>query len=839
MFKLVKYLLSVVALVLISITVPAQTNLPRLQEDKAVRRGTLASGITYYIIENPVVKGRADAALVRRGEEMSELQARQLSAFSPFLLRSGISPDAGGYIQSRGGSTVFSFPSVAVHETAVLDSTLLMLFSLARESKADEALIISGDVSAQAIKAKMDIFSLMIPQRNIGVRQDTHVWQPNPAPQWEFTEGCSGDRSTIRVSYSAPRLPQNRLNTSQAVIPGLFASYFQPFIRRRLARSFQARGIPYASIGFGYRGTADSPGDEIYTVQVVTDTAHTSAALNTIALVLGAADDFGAGTGELRDIRNSLRQRMLEMESEKPVDAVYVERCVSHFLYGTNLAPAKETVNLAVRRQVTDSTWAALFNSYNSAWLGRLSNMNLEIATGIDSLDTDQVIFDYNLHYLIGSTAGDPTPYAREKRDSVPEYAVSNRVRLRETRVEPVSGGEMWSYSNGMKVIYRNMPGVQGFSYAVIWQGGMDCVDALERGEGAFIAEMFPLFGAGGLNCRDFRDMLDSEGISMEANLRLKNFIIRGWSPSEQLPLLMESLLGITTEGTIDKADFDYWRSCRALLEDDVESHLSSVLLPDFNCIPEAVVASLSDKTLDKALAFYKDRFSRMNEATLIIIGNVEEQALKKELSRNIGSFRTQNGITPRRPIRYKFRGGHQLMHTREGERCLHAQYQAEMSLSAVNYFASMALEEWLNRALPRALAKHGLSVSARVSFLAWLQERVSIKVECVPMPEESLPEGVSVAPSEQWPILLDRALRDLDAPGAQELNVYKERVGALIAAEMEDPEGLMDMVLLRQAYGKDFVLNSKSNIASVDAARLRSIMTAISGGSNVKIMSE
>ena len=169
----------------------------------------------------------------------------------------------------------------------------------------------------------------------------------------------------------------------------------------------------------------------------------------------------------------------------------------------------------------------------------------------------------------------------------------------------------------------------------------------------------------------------------------------------------------------------------------------------------------------------------------------------------------------------------------------MHALYHEEMPLSAVNYFASMALEEWLNTALPRALARHGLSVSVEVNFLAWLQERLEVRVDCTPMPEESLPEGVEVAKAELWPILLDKALRDLDVPSAQELSVYKERVGALISASLDSTEGLMDMVLLRQAYGKNFVLNSKSNLAAVDAARLRSLITAIGSGSSVKLMTE
>lgn len=837
MLKHLKYLLSVVAWLVFSITVPAQPNLPRLPEDKAIRRGTLASGVTYYIIENPVVKGRADIALVRRGEPVDGTAAGHLAPYASFLGRSGISPGRGGFIQSRGGSTMFSFPSVPMHETVLQDSTLFMVFNLINESPADEAVIISGDVNAQALKQKLDIFSLMVPGKSVGLRQDTHAWNSNPAPQWEFTEGVDGALSTIKVSYCAPRLPQNRLNTSQALVSGLFARYFSPFIKRRLERSFEVAGVPVGSIDFNYKGTADSPGDEEYIFRVVTDTAHTSAALNTLALVLGDVDDFGVGTGEFLDIRNSLRHEMLAGEKKAQDDAFYVERCVSHFIYGTNLAPEKETVNLALRRQLPDSTWAALFNSYNSAWLGRLENLNLEIETALDSLDTDKIIFEYNLNYLIGSTAG--TPHYWQARDSLPEAQSSHRVRLNETRSEPVSGGNIWVYSNGMKVIYRNVPGAEGFSYAVLWQGGMDCVDGLLPGEGAYVGKLFHLFDVGDMDFRDFREMLDAEDITMEASLRMKNLILRGWCPTESLPVLLGSLQAITTQGTVDELHYGYWLRCRKLEKSGWEALLGKEMLPDYNLMPEALVESLSEKTLDKALAFYKERFSRMNEATIVVIGNVDEQVLKRELGKALGGFNTHGGTTPRKAFRYKFHGEHKVIRSTEGERGLHALYQAEMPMSASNYFASMVLEEWLNKALPKALGKYGLSVSAKVTFLAWLQERVSIKVDCYPMPEGSLPAGVQVAPSSQWHILLDRALRDVGTPGPAELAVFKDRVSNLFSAEVASTEGLMELVLLRQAYGKNIVLNSKSNIAAVDAARVRSLMTAISGGSSVKIITE
>ena len=834
--KLLKYLLPAVAGLIFSITVPAQNSLTRLQDDKAVKKGTLGCGITYYIIENPVVKGRADAMLVRRGEAACEKSRDDLAPFAGFLSRNGISPSAEGYILDRGASSAYSFPSVAVHETAVLDSTLLMIFTLAGKSQADEAIIISGDISAQTIKSKMDIFSLMLSRRNMGVRQDTHVWKSSPAPKWHFMERTGGNRSRISVSYSAPRVPQNRLYTSQAIVPVLFAAHFGPFVRRRIDRSFMQAGIPYADLDFSYWGTDASAGDEIYTLSMVTDTAYTVQALERLALVLGAIEDMGASAAEFNGIRASMRQELLERSTSPVSDKAWLERCSSHFLYGTNLAPEKVMVDFAVRRQLADSTWAGLFNNYNKAWLGRLENLNLDIVSGLDSLSEDKLIFQYNLGYLTGSVAGDSLSLGWEAPDSLVKEKEYPKVKFRGTRPEEVTGGETWYYSNGVKVIYKGMPSAQGLSYAVLWPGGMENIDDLKAGEGAHIAELFKLFDVSGINCRDFRDILAAGGISMEASLDLRHLVVRGKAPSDGLPLLMGSLLGITTEGVLNKDSFEAWRSGMSLVRDGHRQRLAAAMMPEYQCLPVPLSGAVSEDTYRKAKEFYEDRFSRMNEATIIIVGNADEAALRRLMNRCIGGFRVYGGTTMKRPVRYKAQDSHLTMHV-SGGNCLHAVYHAGMPLSANNYFGAMVMQEWLSRALPQAMSRYGLSVDVRAYLEPWPREALVIEVLCRLIAEAGLPSGVTVPAPDEWAPLLDRAVRKLELPSAGALAVYKDRVSAEMSKVVGSPDGMVDMVLMRLKYGKNFVVNWSGNIASVDAARLRSMAGGIVGGGSIKMI--
>jgi hypothetical protein len=146
-------------------------------------------------------------------------------------------------------------------------------------------------------------------------------------------------------------------------------------------------------------------------------------------------------------------------------------------------------------------------------------------------------------------------------------------------------------------------------------------------------------------------------------------------------------------------------------------------------------------------------------------------------------------------------------------------------------------MEQWLQGALPQALASHGLSVRATTGMLLWPEETMLVEIHLAPMREESLPPGVEVAGAGEWAALLDRALKNLEMPSASALSLYKERVSKRMGAVMADPDLLVDMVLLRLAHGKNFTVNWADNVSSVDAARLGTLWTGLKSGGSVKIV--
>ena len=59
------FIAALACLLVRSITVPAQVELPQLPADPAVKMGTLRSGVTYYMVHTPEEKGYAHVAVVQ------------------------------------------------------------------------------------------------------------------------------------------------------------------------------------------------------------------------------------------------------------------------------------------------------------------------------------------------------------------------------------------------------------------------------------------------------------------------------------------------------------------------------------------------------------------------------------------------------------------------------------------------------------------------------------------------------------------------------------------------------------------------------------------------------
>ena len=814
--RLIHIVLSL-AILIVPRIMPAQV-LPSLPQDGKIQKGTLRCGVTYYMVKNEDVRGFADFAVVRRGEAPTAAARAELP--SRWLSRHGIGPRPGGYFEDNDGSTVLHLDRVPVYDANVLDSTLLVAFGQMAASRADEAVIVAGDIDPGEMKKKLDIFSMLVPQHFVeSSRAPDYVWEPSVMPSIVLTSLPLGDKGIVRIAYASPRTPYDQMNTAQALVMGILSREFRTIAARRIERNLREDGVPYGKLEIRYLNSTETAGDEEYAVEVLTDREHLEAAMKTVSRTLAGLDGFGVPVEEFTDAKKAMRSGMLLRGNTPLTNGKYVERCAAHFLYGANLAPYSEELRLFARKSVPDTTETRLFNQFATSLLSQLSNLTLEYRAALDTLDEDNALFQYNLAYLYGSTFRESRSYAWQ-RDTTGLEANARRTKIRDTREEPVSGGTLWTFSNGVRVVYKQVSGGDSFQYALLLGGGLSGVSGLVEGEGGYFGDMLSLYDAGGLSAPDFRDHLAVNGIRMQADVNLTYTSIHGDAPRSKLPTLLKALLALANDRTVNRGEFDIYLRNAAWAQETPEDRLYALMYPGFSFSPRKYPAALNAATQVKAAQFYESRFSRVNDGMLVLVGDLDEATVRRTLLKYIGGFRTQKNAAPRKPVHYQPREGISSLRVTGGAKGLYVRLDTEYALSGVHYVVAEVAAEVLRRRLVEALDGTGLSVRVTPGFQAAPQERLWMYVAC---------EGEN---AEKALPALREGIRKASAPlSAKDLNALKAMASAQTERELAEPETLVNAVVARYGIGKDMVSHYKESVNGITAERVTAMLSALAAG--------
>ena len=827
-----KYLLAAfAALTLQSITMPAQTSLPQLDSDPCIRRGKLGCGATYYMVTDPVKKGYASLALVQKADSITQAKRQGLS--TPFLSRMGVAPGPDGYITQKDGATIYQFNDLRFYRPEVLDSVLLYTFTRMAASKAPQALIVSGDIDATELKKKMDIFSMLVSRLPDAPKADAYQWQARPAPAIHLTE--EGPAS-VKVGYSGARVPEGYMNTAQAIVTDLFSMEFRLLLEHRLDHNLRLAGIPYSSIDFFSRRSSDGAGDEHYSVQVCVAPENLDAAFDILSTTIAELDAFGPSVEEFMDSKQVLLPSIERKAFSTPSAGDYVNRCIANYLYGAQLAPYTEPLRYFARKRVSDSTETQFFAAYADALLTGTENLSLTYGPvqQVDTVDTEaDVLFRYNLHYLLGGLAPSGEDYRWQRADTSGLEVSAPRIRIKSEKTEAVSGGTLWTFSNDLKVIYKQVKGSGRFSYALQLSGGLSQISNLKEGEGAYVPDLLFVNDVAGIPGTAFRDMLLSNGVSMESSIELNNLIISGDAPSGKLSLVLKSLLGLANARNPRPEAFLYYKQCQTLKGAD--DPLLFSLTPGYKYITQRKPSALTADTQKKAQKYFDDRFARMNDGVLILSGDLSPEAAKRHLLHYLGAFRVMRGTASRKSVDMRTLSGTQTVSgTQPGVRVI---MDAEYPVTVGNFYASQIALEAIKLSLVSHLADYGFTPDVRMSYMVHPQERFRIDIFCSPVPEGHLPAKVTDVTAERALTAVRAALREVAERPVEEpdLQAWKAKTQANVAAALESPDNFVSSLLVRYARNKDVLSGYKETISGITAAQVNAFLQAMAAGGRIE----
>ena len=843
-----RQIIALIPALLFAIIMPAQ-DLPKMPADQAVTAGVLPNGLSYYIVPNAYEKGQADFALIQKTGTLSvpdslaaegdvRTAARQALASVPrlknsspqdFFTRHGSVPDRNGYVSVNEDATIFRFSGVRLsdHKT-VLDSALVVLLDIAGLGSfsdnsflnrwfapSDQAIVISGDVDAKALASRLEAMSYMVPASSSSARKE--VYLPDSSRVSLSGVGQEGQLQETSMTWVSKRVPREYMNTVQPVIFDRAMDILGKVAVRRLRAALETEGIPVADVSYIRRSTDEGPGDDIFTICAAVAPDDASNVRKLMSGVMNSIDSEGVSVEEYllteADFMNVLRR-----EAALPYrgNAGYVDRCISSFLYNSLLSSPKQVYALHTARALPDTVRCRLFNDVAAA-----------------------LIYPFDPEQTVDSVVAVAMP-------ALP--GPGPKVKLKSARKDHLSGGSVWTFSNGLRVVYHKMPSSGEVYYTLALNNGYGGISGLGSGEGAYMSDIFRLCRIAGMKGEDFFDALKLEGLVMNPRVTMSNTLIEGHLPKDRLPLLLQALLTLSTGRSPMEESFEYYRQSEEMaLEHPKNSYtarmtaIDSIMCPGYRYSPYKSKGKLTDSFYSKAYAFLDAQMEKMNDGVLVIVGDVDEEYLKQQLLSYVGAFRTKDAPARKTSVRYQPVSGWTTYTVKGGDDAVDVALSARMPLTLSNYLAASIAVMAIERDLTETMADTGMSFEVLFNCRIYPEERINLLVSVYGADAA----GFALGQTEKSAI---DALADVRAALSglaskeitdDELKQYKAYLKNQLSVGMNDPQYWVDAIVVRYLDGKDLTTGYAANIDALSKDDVKRVLALIDKGCKVEYVTE
>ena len=836
-----------IALLLTANIVQGQEIAP-LPSDPAVRSGKLPNGLSWYVAANPAMQGMADFALVQHtgfntiqsinkstiqaiaNESLQGQPLLKSPSVKDFFSEKGSVPGPEGFAQVRENATIFRFNDVNLrHSATVLDSSLFVLMNMAGRAcwsedlvlkkwytPSDQAIIVSGDVTADEVVNKLRMLSYMIPEAAAVPRVD-YVWKDQPGLNAEVSAVEGSCVAKISAVWRLERSPRELMHTIQPAIQEKYMTMTGIIARERILKYFKEKDMPVATVDFSYKGGAGTLGDGEFALDVVVASENAKEAISIIAETMSSIDTHGVEAAETYVAGLEFSDMLAEESRKRNVsNREYVNRCVSSFIYNTPLSSRQEVINFHTSKDLSTEVERGLVSSIASASITGDRNLTLKCMTGGNLMSED------SLKALFASAWQEAAEVAPGKSEMSPiPYLPTpeTKVSIKSKKNEYLSEGQIWTLSNGMRVIFRNMPQKDNkVHYSLSLNGGVGSVDGLGEDCGKYLEDYLDHCRIAGVSGSTFKQALRKRGMKISWNVGSSATKISGFVPEEDLEYMLRAFLVLMNDRTLDESEWEYY--CKG--EDLRQS---------------AGVASGTGVCLDggfrtKADDFFRTMSENVNNGVLVLVGKIDEKMLKTALTKYAGSFKTSNKTFTRTEIRNRNFTGTQGYRKPGNNEFVSVTLTAPMALTAENYYTAAMTALVLRRHLAMSLAEKGMYSTVGCRCSRFPQENVQIN---------ALIGGVA---SSQYEFKADNALAilknifgNLPSVPMDEpiLASYRYRLERQLAYEKQNPEYWINALNLRYLDGKDFTTGAEAKIQGINEAKVRALLTVLGNDSKME----
>lgn len=788
--------------------------LPVFGRSPEYKTGRLPNGVEYIMVASQASKGKADFALVQMGAGDEGAASRALSSLPHFtvpspagyLLGHGVLPGADGYAFRTGGALVYGFKDVPVYDKSLRDSTLLLICDLMETHPLSQTLIVAGDIAPGDLSGSLYMLSLSVPARAGAPAVQDKQWQKHDVRKVSIRHIPSAEQAELSLVFSTPSTPRSELGSSIPLVSRKYTDIMGIILTRRLRDAFMVAGIACSGLDFITR-TVHSEGEVQYGLKLQTAPGSVSDAMKLCARIMSELDNYGATVEEFSAASRMVSTAAaLAVGNTAPSNSEYVRRCVDAALFGASLASDDE-VNAFVAQQVlAPETEQPLFNRYASALLDREDGLAMHFTIPGVGFDTDEAIAAFDSGWQEAAQAGEAIASWHPAEGFGDLKPSRRKIKRKGIIPDPVTSGETWLYSNGMRVVFKKTSTRGLVHFAMVLNGGYSSIQGLGTGEQCRLQSALELYSIAGIPLTDACDMLAAEGISIDARLTSSALTVSGYAPAGKMKPVMDFIESLA-----------YHRSLRK----DIQGQ---------------------DAALYQKLEKYLDRqFQKCADGALILIGDMDRIDTEDLMKARLGVF-TCNKQYAARPVvtrSYPHTWRTETVTGRSDAGSVSMSFAAPLPYSqesvATTGIASIILE---NR-LAAALIGLGMRAECRLESSVSPIEMASLEIKLSHSDLGGLPAESRAAALEEGLVAARAAIASVRNVSEAEFEFARRAYLDKVLSNISREEFLLGAAIMRSTHGRDMVTGITGRIEALDKGEVEALVGSLCASTRLEIISK
>lgn len=465
-----------------------------------------------------------------------------------------------------------------------------------------------------------------------------------PVPLLETTRAAvvtdpEAQLATVTLAIKGPRTP---VITEADYRDKLIEDLFHGMLRARLDEIRQRPDAPFA---FAFSNTSDM-GRAVDVFQLVAGAkpGRVDDALETLSTELERVRRHGFLAAELERQKADVlrRHQRAATEKDKVESRAYAFEIVRHFLGGEAM-PGRDAELALVERFLPTITLDEV-DALAESWTERKDRVVLASGATRDKMPSEQ-----ELLAIVSSVAKrDVSPYVEESAGAtlMAELPASGTI-VDKKKLEPI-GTSVWTLSNGAKVVvkptdFKNDEVLfQAFS-----PGGHSLASKADYRSASSASAIVSQSGVGPFDAATIRKLLAGKVANVQPWVGELEEGLSGSASPRDLETMLQLVHLYFTSPRRDPEAFEAWRSSTAAFVKNRDLNpqmyffekLQAFVSNDHPRRLPMTMEALEEVELEKAFAFYQDRFADAGDFVFVFVGNVDEAALEQLAARYLASL--------------------------------------------------------------------------------------------------------------------------------------------------------------------------------------------------------